>query len=93
MYSYSVRERVGDGADVLVLRRVVAVLHRRGDDARRRRGHERLRERARRPPSAHSRLELGAVAVGHRRRSPPGAAIRLTLIRANRGSISSMKSG
>ena len=38
-------QRGGDGADVLLGRWVVAVLHRRRDDPGRRRGHERLRER------------------------------------------------
>ena len=49
---------------VLRLRRVVAVLHGRRDDAGRRRGHERLGERG----VGHERalgVELGRVAVGH----------------------------
>ena len=63
-------QRRRERADVVVEVGVVAVLHRRGDDARRRRGHERLRERR----VGHARalgVELACVAVAHLGRSPP----------------------
>ena len=63
---YSVRSAAATALHVLLARRVVPVLHRRGDDARRRRGHERLARTARRSTSAHSASTSRGVAVGHR---------------------------